>query len=66
MGSDKTILTPTKSRKGGKKGRKVGRQRKSLSHQRYTAEKRWITNRARRVKRNINRQAILKARSAEK
>lgn len=44
------------ARKGGKKGRKIGRQRKSPSHSRYTASKRWIENKSRRMRRNLRKQ----------
>jgi len=44
------------ARKGGRKGRKIGRQRKSPSHMRYTASKRWIENKSARAKRNLKKQ----------
>ncbi len=44
------------ARKGGKKGRKIGRQRKHPSHMRYTAQKRWIENKEHRTKRNLKKQ----------
>ena len=43
-------------RRGGRKGRKIGRQRKSPSHMRYTNEKRWIVNKEERTKRNLAKQ----------
>ena len=36
-------------RAGGKKGRKIGRQKKKPSHIRYTMERRWEKNKARRA-----------------
>jgi len=42
-------------RKGGKKGRKIGRKFKKPSHQRYTAEKRWIKNKARSIMREMTK-----------
>jgi hypothetical protein len=33
----------------GKKNRKIGRSKRKPSHIRYTAEKRWETNKARRI-----------------
>lgn len=45
----------SKSRKKGKKGRKIGRYSKHPSSMRYRAEKRWETNRIRRVRRHLKR-----------
>lgn len=51
--------------KSGKKGRKVGRQKKKPSHNRYTMERRWERNKARRaakVAKDLARKAARKAR----
>lgn len=48
-------MPETTVRKGGKKGRKVGGGRKKPTHQRYTAEKRWIKNAARNVLREMKK-----------
>ena len=42
-------------KKTGKKGRKFGRQVRSLSHMRYNLEKRWEKNKKRRAQKTANR-----------
>lgn len=42
-------------RKKGKKGRKIGRYTKHQASMRYKAERRWLTNRLRRIKRHLRR-----------
>ena len=42
-------LSDTPKRKGGKKNRKFGRAGRRPSHNRYTMEKRWEKNKARRI-----------------
>ena len=52
-------------RKSGKKNRKFGRASRRPSHNRYTAEKKWETNKARKaakIKKMLERKAIRKAR----
>lgn len=49
-------MAETGARKGGKKGRKIGRQRKSPSHTRYTQQQRWIENKSKKVTRNLAHQ----------
>ncbi len=49
-------MTGNGARKGGKKGRKIGRQRKSPSHIRYTLSKRWIENKEKKRIRNLKKQ----------
>lgn len=39
------------NRPGGKKGRKIGTNKKKPCHVRYTTERRWLTNKAKRVRR---------------
>jgi hypothetical protein len=36
--------------KGGKKNRKHGRQKKKPAQKRYTAERRWIKNKAKKIR----------------
>ncbi len=52
-------------RKSGKKGRKIGRQKKKPAHIRYTMERRWEKNKERRAKKVakiLARKAARKAR----
>jgi len=42
-------LSDTPKRKGGKKNRKFGRANRRPSHNRYTMERRWEKNKARRI-----------------
>lgn len=42
--------TDGRQRRGGKKNRKHGRWSRKPSHKRYVAERRWIKNKARRIK----------------
>ena len=42
-------MSDTPKRKGGKKNRKFGRAGRRPSHNRYTMEKRWEKNKARRI-----------------
>ncbi|MCK5613619.1 hypothetical protein KAR91_67755 [Candidatus Pacearchaeota archaeon] len=54
-------------RKSGKKNRKFGRGRKKPSHIRYTMEKRWERNKARRAKKiakELAKKAARKARNS--
>jgi hypothetical protein len=46
------VLTLIKRSRGGrhKKGRKIGQNKKKPCHIRYTNEKRWLTNKARRIR----------------
>lgn len=37
-------------RRGGKKNRKHGNKKKKPAQKRYTAERRWISNKARRIR----------------
>jgi hypothetical protein len=46
----------------GKKNRKIGRSKRKPAHNRYTAERRWETNKARR----IAKQAKIEAKDALK
>lgn len=39
----------------GKKSRKYGRKRDSLTHKRYNHEQRWITNKIRKAQRHANK-----------
>jgi hypothetical protein len=41
----------------GKKNRKIGRLKRKPSHIRYTAEKRWETNKARRIAKQKRKEA---------
>jgi ribosomal protein S15P/S13E len=52
---DAVIGKSNKSRKKGKKGRKIGRYSKHPSSQRYKAERRWLTNKEKRIKRHLKR-----------
>jgi hypothetical protein len=54
----------TPKRKGGKKGRKIGRQKKKPSHIRYTMERRWETNKAKRAAKIAKRLAKKAARKS--
>jgi hypothetical protein len=52
-------------RKSGKKNRKFGRLKRRPSHTRYTMEKRWEKNKAKRaakIKKDMERKAARKAR----
>lgn len=44
-----------KTRKKGKKGRKIGRYSKHPSSMRYKSERRWTLNQRRRVRRHLKR-----------
>jgi ribosomal protein S15P/S13E len=49
-------LTGKKStRKKGKKGRKIGRCKRHPAAARYTGEKRWTTNRIKRIRRHLKK-----------
>ena len=52
----KQITGLIKKKGKGKKGRKIGRYARHPSSQRYKAEKRWETNRVKRIRRHIKRQ----------
>lgn len=60
------ILGKTKKKQGkGKKNRKIGRYSKSPSCARYRSEKRWLTNKERKLKKHVKRQpGDVQARSA--
>jgi hypothetical protein len=53
-------------RKSGKKGRKIGRQKKKPSHIRYTMERRWEKNKARRAEKIAKMLAKKAARKAKR
>lgn len=42
-------MSATPTRKGGKKSRKIGRAKRKPAHNRYTIERRWEINKARRI-----------------
>ncbi len=44
-----------KARRGGKKNRKWGRESRRPSHARYLSEKRWITNKAQKIAKVMNK-----------
>ena len=44
-----------KARRGGKKNRKWGREKRRPSHARYLSEKRWLFNKARKIAKYIKR-----------
>lgn len=52
------------SRKTGKKHRKYDRCRKKPSHIRYTNEKRWEKNKAKRIAKQAKKEAKAKAKKA--
>jgi hypothetical protein len=55
-------------RKSGKKNRKWGRLKRKPSHIRYTMEKRWVKNKARRaakIKKALEKKAARKARKSD-
>ena len=57
-------MSDTPTRKSGKKNRKFGRAGRRPSHNRYTMERRWVKNKARRIakqKRFEERKAAKKA-----
>ena len=45
------------TRRGGKKNRKWGREKRRPSHARYTLEKRWLFNKARKIAKYIKKQS---------
>lgn len=49
------ILSKGKKKSKGKKGRKIGRYGKHPSSQRYKSEKRWLTNKIRRMERHLRK-----------
>ena len=50
---------------GGKGGtRKIGRAGRKPAHKRYNAEQRWIKNKAKRIKKELKRQAYFLTRKA--
>ena len=49
------MVSETKVRRGGKKNRKHGRNKRAPSNARYTAEKRWVANRTRRIEGHLRR-----------
>ncbi len=54
-------------KKPGKGGtRKIGRGLRSPSHVRYTNERRWETNKARRIAKNAKREAKVRRRRVER
>ena len=52
MGQIKYVIT-SGTRRGGKKNRKYGRNRRKPSKMRYTNERRWITNKLKKIKKYI-------------
>jgi ribosomal protein S15P/S13E len=52
---DSLLKGGKKNRKKGKKGRKIGRYSKHPSSQRYKNEKRWLSNRVKRIERHLKR-----------
>jgi len=48
-------MAESATKKGGKKGRKVGRQKKSPAHMRYNLSSRWETNKRRRALKTANK-----------
>jgi len=57
----------SKTPKGGQKNRKYGRAARKPSHVRYTNERRWETNKARKaakIQKQLDRKAARKARKA--
>jgi hypothetical protein len=51
-----TIIKISKSKfSGGKKGRKIGRKKKSPAQQRYNADRRWEKNKRRRINKDNKR-----------
>ena len=53
-------------RKTGKKGRKIGRQKKSPAQQRYNNERRWETNKKRKREREAKRIKKLRKRNEQR
>lgn len=51
----KTLRAETPRRRGGKKNRKHGRQKRRPAYKRYNAEARWITNKMRKLRRHMRR-----------
>jgi ribosomal protein S15P/S13E len=49
------ILSKGKKKSKGKKGRKIGRYSKHPSSQRYKSERRWLTNKVKRIEKHTKR-----------
>jgi ribosomal protein S15P/S13E len=47
------VIKKAGGRKKGKKGRKIGRYSKHPSSMRYKGEKRWLVNKAKRIRRHL-------------
>lgn len=47
------LLKSTSKKKKGKKGRKIGRSKRHPAAQRYLFDRRWLTNKVRRMRRYI-------------
>jgi len=43
------------TRRGGKKGRKIGRSKRRPGHTRYNNEKRWIGNKIKKLKKHLKK-----------
>jgi hypothetical protein len=52
--------------KQGQKGRKIGRQKRKPSHNRYTLERRWEINKAKRIAKQERYEAKKAAKKAKK
>lgn len=48
-------MSTQKKKQGGKKSRKHGRHLRKPSYKRYLAEKRWLTNKAKKIARMIRK-----------
>lgn len=56
---DALYPTPKKTKTSGRGNRKHGRSMRKPAHKRYVAEKRWISNKKKRIAKEAKRQARL-------